>query len=413
MRRLATTLAVAAIAAASLGVAGCGGAKKSGGRAAAHGTTASTGAASTGAATLRASLTGLLVDHVYLVDFAVARLVHDGAAADSYRAAAGALDKNSVALADAVGAIYGSPAGQRFLALWRHRVGLVVDYAKGRAAHDSAGTAKALAGLDTDNRSFAALVASLDAKLPAPRLAAELQADLASLTKALDAAATGSTSVFARLRVAADRVPATAAVLAAGIKQQFPARFPGSPDIAVAELRAGLTSLLEDQVYLAAIAVDTGVRDGFGSPSFARAKAAVDDATQALSDAISAVYGADAGNQLLTVWSKQIGYLAAYAKAKQTKSQTLAEAALANLDGHRLAVGALFADVGSTLDKQAIADELKPAIDTIAAAIRADVLHSAKTYDLIRAAANHMPHTAEVLANAISRQYPKRFPGAS
>src|SRR3954452_10772372 len=72
-----------------------------------------------------------------------------------------------------------------------------------------------------------------------------------------------------------------------------------------ADLRAGLTSLLTEHVYLAGIALTKG----------GPAVATLDDNSKALSKAIASVYGDDAGKQFLALWRKHIGFFVAYKKA--------------------------------------------------------------------------------------------------
>ncbi|MDQ1517623.1 MAG: hypothetical protein QOE80_3453, partial [Actinomycetota bacterium] len=60
-----------------------------------------------GAAALRSGLTALLQEHVYLAGIAVTQGVGKGLDSAEFKAAAGALDKNSVGLADAITSVYG------------------------------------------------------------------------------------------------------------------------------------------------------------------------------------------------------------------------------------------------------------------------------------------------------------------
>jgi hypothetical protein len=130
MRRLFLTLAVTSVAALGLIAAGCGDDKSNdqGSAAAtaesttAHHDAAMSGAASTGAATLRASLTGLLEDHVYLAGIAIAKGVGDGLDSPTFKAAAGTLDKNSVALSDAIASVYGTAAGKQYISLMSNQL---------------------------------------------------------------------------------------------------------------------------------------------------------------------------------------------------------------------------------------------------------------------------------------------------
>ncbi len=80
----------------------------------------------TKAAGLRVLLNNLEVEHVDL-EAAATRAGFDGAAA--FQATAGALDKNSHALSDAMGSVYGKDAGDKFYRIWNSHIGYLVDYA--------------------------------------------------------------------------------------------------------------------------------------------------------------------------------------------------------------------------------------------------------------------------------------------
>src|SRR3712207_8599940 len=80
---------------------------------------AEAGGTETGASELRATLTAGLNEHVYLAGIAVKQGVDNGLDSKQFKAAAGTLDENSEALAEAIGSVYGPDAGEQFLALWR------------------------------------------------------------------------------------------------------------------------------------------------------------------------------------------------------------------------------------------------------------------------------------------------------
>src|SRR5688572_22411553 len=84
----------------------------------------------TPAAELRAGLTSLLQEHVYLAGAAISQAVADGGdmAAPATTSAVETLDANSVALSEAVASVYGEDAGAQFLELWRKHIGFFVDY---------------------------------------------------------------------------------------------------------------------------------------------------------------------------------------------------------------------------------------------------------------------------------------------
>ncbi len=86
------------------------------------------------AASLRVGLNRLLAEHAYLAARATGAAL--GNRQPEFEAAAAALDQNSVDLSKAIGSAYGSDAEAAFLPLWRAHIGMVVDYATGKATND-------------------------------------------------------------------------------------------------------------------------------------------------------------------------------------------------------------------------------------------------------------------------------------
>ena len=101
------------------------------------------------AADLRVALDQLLGEHAVLAMNAT-NLGVTGSKA--FPAAAKALDRNSVALSQAIGSIYGVKAGKTFLDgpfMWRAHVKFFVDYTVATAKGDEAAKKKAVANLQT------------------------------------------------------------------------------------------------------------------------------------------------------------------------------------------------------------------------------------------------------------------------
>ena len=101
------------------------------------------------AADLRVTLDRLLGEHAVLAMNAT-NLGVTGSKA--FPAAAQALDRNSVALSQAIGSIYGAKAGKTFLDgpfMWRAHVKFFVDYTVATAKKDEAAKQKAVANLQT------------------------------------------------------------------------------------------------------------------------------------------------------------------------------------------------------------------------------------------------------------------------
>ncbi len=195
--------------------------------AAAGGETAATnlGGIDTGASELRSGLTALLQEHVYLAGTAVSTGASKGLDSKEFEAAAGTLDENSVALSEAIGGVYGDPAGEQFLALWRAHIGFFVDYTKAKAAKDEQGIAKARKDLDGYRAEFGAFLASANPNLTKEAVADELQPHVESVIAAIDAVVAGSPRTYDLLREASEHMPGTANVLAVAIAKQHPDKF--------------------------------------------------------------------------------------------------------------------------------------------------------------------------------------------
>lgn len=229
-------ISVAALAATALVAAGCGGSddKASSAAPAASTTTqesmsqtSSGKGADSPAAMLRANLTAGLQEHVYLAGIAVSEGVEHGLDSAQFKAAAGTLDKNSVAISDAIGSVYGDTAGKQFLKTWRDHIGFFVEYTKGRATNDAALVKKANRELDGYRAASGAFLAKANPKLTAAAVSNDLKGHIATLEAAIDAVVAKKANAFDLLQAAAAHMPGTAAVLAGAIQKQFPEKFPG------------------------------------------------------------------------------------------------------------------------------------------------------------------------------------------
>ncbi len=363
------------------------------------------------AASLRADLTHLLNEHVYMAGVAITTALAAGPDSPEAGAAIAALDGNSQALADAVGSIYGAEGGEQFLALWREHIDMFVDYTLARAGGDEAGQQAALDDLDRYRSEFGAFLESAtEGNLPADAVAEELVPHVDTVIATIDAAVDGSPEVFDRLRDAASHMPHTARVLAGGIAAQFPDRFPGDVEAPASELRAGLTHLLGEHVYMAGVALSTAVGAGLDAPETAAAVEALDANSQALADAVGSIYGAEGGEQFLALWREHIDMFVDYTLARAGGDEAGQQAALDDLDRYRSEFGAfLESATEGNLPADAVAEELVPHVDTVRAAIDALVDGDAAVFDRLRDAGGHMPHTARVLAGGIVAQFPDRF----
>jgi hypothetical protein len=177
-------------------------------------------------ATLRAGLTGLLVQHVAATGFVVQTAVAaKGNLKDPEVAGAvSALSDNTNQLGAAFGSVYGSAAQAQFLKLWRAHIGFFVNYTLGTATHNQAMVATAKKDLSGYITQFAAFTSGAT-KLPKTAVAADLQGHVSTLETAINQIVAGSTTASSSLMAAEDHMAGTAAVLAQGISTSMPSKF--------------------------------------------------------------------------------------------------------------------------------------------------------------------------------------------
>lgn len=179
---------------------------------------------STPAAALRTSLNGLLSEHVYLAAAATGAAL--GGRPAEFEAAAGALDANSVAIAKAIGSVYGADAEKAFLPLWRRHIGFAVDYTMSVAAKDRAKQDKAVSDLIGYTQDFGAFLSSANPNLPKSVVADLVKHHVVTLKEVIDAQATRDPArAYTALRAAAGHMQMIADPLAEAIVKQFPDRF--------------------------------------------------------------------------------------------------------------------------------------------------------------------------------------------
>jgi hypothetical protein len=370
---------------------------------------ASPSTSSTQAAGLRAALKGLLAEHVSLAAAATGAAL-DGRDAE-FKAAAGALDANSVALAQAIGSVYGQDAEMAFLPLWRRHIGFFVDYTLGVATKDTARQDKAVSDLVGYTQDFGAFLASANPNLPKAVVADLVKHHVLTLKDVVDAqAAKDYARAYAATRTASAHMAMIADPLAAAIARQFPARFPGDPDGGAATLRSALDTALREHVYLAGAA--TGAALGGRRAEFEAAAGALDANSVALAQAIGSVYGQDAEAAFLPLWRRHIGMVVDYTTGVATADVARADKAVSDLIGYTQDLGAFLASTNPNLPRTVVADLVRHHVVTLKDAIDAQAARDpARAYTALRTAAGHMPMIGDPLAEAIVRQFPDRYRG--
>ncbi|GAA3510622.1 hypothetical protein [Georgenia daeguensis] len=329
------------------------------------------GATDSAAAGLRAELTALLQEHVYLAGIAVATAYTTAPDSEEFAAAAATLDANSVALSEAVTSLAGEERGTAFLGLWREHIGYFVDYAVATKGGDTAGQEEALASLEAYTVEAGAFFEEVSGgELPAGDVAESLRMHVSTLSTAIDDLAAGSPEAYASLQAAAGHVVEGAGVIATGLSAA--GGLEGDPNDDAAVLRAQLTAALQEHVYLAGISVFTAytTEGGTGSEAFQAAAATLDGNSVALSEAVGTLAGAEQGTAFLDLWREHIGYFVDYAEAAAGDDDAAATAALTELDGYRGEAGAFFAEISAgELPADAVAEGLAMHVQTLAGAI--------------------------------------------
>ena len=141
----------------------------------------------TKAAELRAGLNNLFSEHVYLAGAATNAAL--GGRDAEFKAAAAALDANSVAISKAIGSVYGEGAEKAFLPLWRRHIGFVVDYTVGVATNDRAKQDKAVNDLVSYTQDFGAFLSAANPNLPKSVVADLVKHHVVTLKTVIDAQA--------------------------------------------------------------------------------------------------------------------------------------------------------------------------------------------------------------------------------
>ena len=235
MKRTLPRLAAGAIA-LSFAAAACTGAGTSSASPSKAPTTAPSAAASAAAsaspaamtsvsksADLRVALNLLLMDHVYNASQATGAALRgdDG----GFKAAAATLDKNTVALGDAIGSVYGDAAKTTFLELWRKHIGFFVDYTQGAATKDQAKMDKAKADLDGYRKDFDAFLSGANPNLPKGAVAELLIPHVTGIAAFVNAQNAKDPTQYDKIETAASHSQKISDPLAEAIVKQFPGKF--------------------------------------------------------------------------------------------------------------------------------------------------------------------------------------------
>jgi hypothetical protein len=179
-------------------------------------------------------------------------------------------------------------------------------------------------------------------------------------------------------------------------------------------LRAGLTALLDEHVYLASLATGAALRgDTKGFDAYAAAlNGPTNSNTADIVAAITSAYGADVGKAFDGLWRSNghIPAFVAYTQGVAANDKAKQDKALGDLLGYAKTFGVTMNSVNSNLPAAGVEDAIKMHATTLKAVIDAQKSgDAAKTATLLREAAHHMSGTADLLAEATIQKFPEKF----
>ena len=373
----------------------------------------------TGAATLRAGLTDLLSEHVYLAALATgAALRGDSAGFEQFAGALnGPANSNTADLVAAIGSAYGPDVQKAFDGLWRSdkHIPQFVAYTQATAKDDKAGQDAAVTQLKAYAKEFGATINSVNDKLPADVVENAIVEHATELIAVINAQKAGDQpAVYSALRSAYGHMAHTATALAGGTVARFPDKFDGAVDSKASDLRSGLNLLLREHVWLAGSA--TGAALGGRMPQFQAVAAALngptDSNTADIVAAVGSVYGPEVQTAFDGLWrsDKHIPQFVAYTQAAAKGDKAGQDAAVTQLKAYAKEFGATLNSVNDKLPADAVESAIVEHATTLLAVIDAQAAKDpAKAATALRSAVGHMSMTAKAIAGATVAKFPEKF----
>jgi hypothetical protein len=365
---------------------------------------------STPAADLRATLDQYLSEHAYLAVFTMQKGI-DGA--EDFDQIAGALQANTEDLTGAIEEVYGEEAAQTFQGMWEDHIGFFVDYVTATAEEDEEGRQEALTQLDGYRADFSSfLEGATEERLEADMLAEGLQMHVNQLVGAFDQYNEGDfDAAYSDVRESINHMYGVSKGLSTAIVDQFDEDFEGSSaDTPAADLRSDLNYLFSEHAGLAVVAMQKGI-DGAGD--FDAAAGALNENTEDLTEAISGVYGEEAGDAFNEQWSEHIDFFVNYVVATAEEDEAGQEEALNNLAGYRDTFSQFLSDATENrLEADALSEGLQMHVDQLVTAFDSYTEGDYETtYENVREAYGHMFGVGQMMSGAITDQFPENFEG--
>lgn len=172
------------------------------------------------------------------------------------------------------------------------------------------------------------------------------------------------------------------------------------------DLRVALSRLLAEHAFLT---METMRATALKAPDEGALRAGLDANTAELQSAIAGVYGADAGTAFAGLWKKHIDALVSYARAKAGGDNAGSDTALTALELFRRDFAEFLAKANPKLSATTEEQALQLHIQQLTAITESNY---AAAYAAEREAFHHMFEMGDMLALAIGRQFPDRYPDA-
>jgi hypothetical protein len=284
-------------------------------------------AAAPSATELSLQLQSLLGQHTVLAaDMMRGRVRGDP---DLAQAANAALGKNTDAMGQIVGTMFGDAAKNQFTTMWASHVQAFFNYARGLADKDAAVRSQAEATIAKFESDLAAFFsAAAQGRLPTATAQAVIKEHVDHLLHQADEYAAGD---YAQ----ADKTYRQAYSQAFGIGKALASTLL-PPDVAARlntptwRLRSELDRLLGEHVVLVIAAMRAGVTN---APDFAAAASTVNGNTRDLAGAVETLFGQAAGQRFQSLWADHVDALIRYAGGLVKQNATQRSAAKTELSG--------------------------------------------------------------------------------
>ena len=324
--------------------------------------------ADTAAAELTGSLQYLLTEYVFLSALAMdIELVKPDDPRNSDSLAE--LDKNTVALADAIDTVATPAQRTAFLTGWREQSKAMISAA---ISNDAGVDEAAVKVINAYPAKAAKLLGQISGgNLDTDEVATALGEQLRALREAHQAVKNRQDNAYRKLYGVASGMSGIASTLAAGLAEG--GDLAGDPESAGAVARGKFAHLLTSHTYLAA----TSVLVKYSPPGVLEIEAsngvalALGDNSTDLTDTIGAL-APDYRSQFDQSWARHINEFVAYGNAARAKDKAAGTRALASLEAYRSAAGTLFADATKdALKAGPVAKSLETHIESLVGTIDA------------------------------------------